>query len=68
MPPTQTSLRKNQRESQVGKSSHCKEELDQQGLAVVTFSNLAISPWGRVNGQFISYGLSATAERCDTCT
>ncbi|EOI6432892.1 MULTISPECIES: hypothetical protein [Enterococcus] len=39
-----------------------KEELDQQGLAVVTFSNLVISPWGRVNGQFISYGLSATAD------
>ncbi|MGM0157980.1 hypothetical protein IGI47_002299 [Enterococcus sp. AZ191] len=38
-----------------------KEELDQQGLAVITFSNLVISPWGRVNGQFISYGLSATA-------
>ncbi|EMF0608220.1 TPA: hypothetical protein QFP65_000049 [Enterococcus faecium] len=39
-----------------------KEELDQQGLAVVTFSNLVTSPWGRVNGQFISYGLSATAD------
>ncbi|HCT8120008.1 hypothetical protein [Enterococcus faecalis] len=38
------------------------EELIQQGLAVVTFTNLAIAPWGRSNGQFVSYGLSATAD------
>ena len=38
------------------------EELNQQGLAMVTFTNLEISPWGRSNGQFVSYGLSATAD------
>ena len=38
------------------------EELIQQGLAMVTFTNLAIAPWGRSNGQFVSYGLSATAD------
>lgn len=38
------------------------EELIQQGLAVVTFTNLVIAPWGRSNGQFVSYGLSATAD------
>lgn len=38
------------------------EELTQQGLAIVTFTNLAIVPWGRSNGQFVSYGLSATAD------
>lgn len=38
------------------------KELTQQGLAMVTFANLKISPWGRSNGQFVSYGLSATAE------
>ncbi|MBP2098417.1 hypothetical protein [Enterococcus rivorum] len=37
------------------------EELENQGLAVVTFEELKISPWGRVNGQFINYGLSAFA-------
>lgn len=37
------------------------EELENQGLAVVTFEELKISPWGRVNGHFISYGLSAFA-------
>lgn len=39
-----------------------KEELDEQGSALATFVNLNISPWGRVNGQFVSYGLSATAD------
>ncbi|EKB7628419.1 hypothetical protein OPL79_002052 [Enterococcus faecalis] len=38
-----------------------QEELEKQGLAVVTFEELKISPWGRVNGQFINYGLSAFA-------
>ena len=38
------------------------EELTQQGLAMVTFANLVIAPWGRSNGQFVSYGLSATAD------
>lgn len=38
------------------------EELTQQGLAMVTFTNLVIAPWGRSNGQFVSYGLSATAD------
>ncbi|MDV4535722.1 hypothetical protein NNE64_11565 [Enterococcus faecium] len=38
------------------------EELTQQGLAMVIFTNLAIAPWGRSNGQFVSYGLSATAD------
>ena len=38
------------------------EELNQQGLAMVTFTNLVIAPWGRSNGQFVSYGLSATAD------
>ncbi|NSW32005.1 hypothetical protein FKZ08_00970 [Enterococcus faecalis] len=38
-----------------------KEELDEKGTALVTFDNLVVSPWGRSNGQFVSYGLSATA-------
>ena len=38
------------------------EELTQQGLAIITFTNLVIVPWGRSNGQFVSYGLSATAD------
>lgn len=38
------------------------EKLNQQGLAMVTFTNLEITPWGRSNGQFVSYGLSATAD------
>ena len=29
---------------------------------MVTFANLVIAPWGRSNGQFVSYGLSATAD------
>lgn len=40
-----------------------KEELEKQGLAVVRFDNLLITPWGRANGQFVSYGLSATASK-----
>ncbi len=40
-----------------------KEKLDEQGMAIVRFDNLVIIPWGRVNGQFISYGLSAMANK-----
>ena len=40
-----------------------KEELEKQGLAVVRFDNLVITPWGRANGQFVSYGLSAFAAK-----
>lgn len=39
-----------------------KEELDEHGLALISFSNLKVLPWGRANGQFVSYGLSATAD------
>jgi hypothetical protein len=39
------------------------EKLDEQGLAKVRFENLVITPWGRVNGQFVSYGLAATASK-----
>ncbi|EHE8535312.1 hypothetical protein KZR92_002217 [Enterococcus faecalis] len=38
-----------------------QEELGKQGLALITFENLEISAWGRANGQFVNYGLSATA-------
>lgn len=38
------------------------EELEKNGIATVTFNNLSIKPWGRANGQFVSYGLSATAD------
>lgn len=38
-----------------------KEELESQGMALVSFEGLTISAWGRANGQFVSYGLSATA-------
>ncbi|HFP6515167.1 TPA: hypothetical protein ACHJYJ_001914 [Enterococcus faecalis] len=38
-----------------------KEELESQGMALISFEGLAISAWGRANGQFVSYGLSATA-------
>jgi hypothetical protein len=38
-----------------------KEELEVQGMALVSFEGLTISAWGRANGQFVSYGLSATA-------
>ncbi|MTD40069.1 hypothetical protein GIX45_15920 [Erwinia sp. CPCC 100877] len=40
-----------------------KEKLDEQGMAKVRFENLVITPWGRVNGQFVSYGLAATASK-----
>ncbi|BCA86829.1 hypothetical protein EsVE80_23520 [Enterococcus saigonensis] len=38
------------------------DELEKNGIATVTFNNLSIKPWGRANGQFVSYGLSATAD------
>ena len=38
-----------------------KETLHEKGMAIVRFDNLMITPWGRVNGQFVSYGLTATA-------
>lgn len=45
-----------------------KEELEKKGLAVVTFEELTISPWGRVNGKFITYGLSAFASSAKLVT
>lgn len=39
-----------------------KEKLEQQGMAILSFEGLTITPWGRTNGQFVSYGLSATAK------
>lgn len=39
-----------------------QEELENQGLALLSFTNLMVNPWGRANGQFVSYGLSATAD------
>lgn len=38
------------------------EELAQQGLITIIFDNLTIRPWAQVNGRFINYGLSATAD------
>lgn len=38
------------------------DELEKNGIATVTFNNLVIKPWGLTNGQFVSYGLSATAD------
>lgn len=38
-----------------------QEDLEKQGMALVAFEGLTISAWGRANGQFVSYGLSATA-------
>ncbi len=40
-----------------------KEELEKEGMAMIKFDHLAITPWGRVNGQFVSYGLSAFASK-----
>lgn len=39
-----------------------KKELDEQGIALVMFTNLVVSPWGRANGQFVTCGLSGTAD------
>lgn len=38
-----------------------KEELEANSERFVSFENLIVSPWGRANGQFVNYGLSATA-------
>lgn len=45
-----------------------KEELEAQGMALVSFEGLSISAWGRANGQFVSYGLSATANAAKLVT
>lgn len=39
-----------------------KEELEADSEQFVLFENLIVSPWGRANGQFVNYGLSATAD------
>lgn len=39
-----------------------KEELEADSEQFVSFENLIVSPWGRANGQFVNYGLSATAD------
>lgn len=39
-----------------------KEELEADSERFVSFENLIVSPWGRANGQFVNYGLSATAD------
>ncbi|MDT1939621.1 MULTISPECIES: hypothetical protein [Carnobacterium] len=40
-----------------------KEELEKDGIATIKFDSLIITPWGRANGQFVSYGLSAFASK-----
>ncbi|MCC4045642.1 hypothetical protein [Enterococcus gallinarum] len=40
-----------------------QEELAKQGMTLVSFDGLVITPWGRANGQFVSYGLSASASK-----
>lgn len=39
-----------------------KEELEANSERFISFENLIVSPWGRANGQFVNYGLSATAD------
>lgn len=39
-----------------------KQELEANSERFVSFENLIVSPWGRANGQFVNYGLSATAD------
>ncbi|BBM18948.1 hypothetical protein G15_2619 [Enterococcus avium] len=39
-----------------------KEELETNSEQFVSFENLVVLPWGRTNGQFVNYGLSATAD------
>lgn len=39
-----------------------KEELYANSERFISFENLIVSPWGRANGQFVNYGLSATAD------
>ncbi|MGX7420721.1 hypothetical protein ACWOFR_18265 [Carnobacterium gallinarum] len=38
------------------------EDLGKEGMAIITFEQLTITPWGRANGHFISYGLTASAK------
>lgn len=38
-----------------------QEDLEKQGMVTLSFEHLVITPWGRANGQFVSCGLSATA-------
>ena len=38
------------------------DELKKNGIATVTSNSFSIKPLGRANGQFVSYGLSATAD------
>ncbi|MGG5369352.1 hypothetical protein [Enterococcus sp. AZ196] len=38
------------------------EELKKRGLASLSFTGLTITPWGRANGDFVNYGLTATAD------
>ncbi|EHD1581070.1 hypothetical protein JR603_000620 [Listeria monocytogenes] len=40
-----------------------QETLNEQGMAIIRFDNLVITPWGRVNGAFVSYGLAAVADK-----
>lgn len=39
-----------------------KEELEADSERFVSFENLIVLPWGRANGQFVNYGLSANAD------
>ncbi|WP_034878634.1 hypothetical protein [Enterococcus casseliflavus] len=39
-----------------------KEDLEADSEQFVSFENLIVSPWGRANGQFVNYGLSATPD------
>ncbi|QXJ60184.1 hypothetical protein J9537_05250 [Enterococcus raffinosus] len=39
-----------------------KKELEADSERFVSFENLIVSPWGRANGQFVNYGLSANAD------
>lgn len=45
-----------------------QEDLEKQGMVLVGFDGLTISAWGRANGQFVSYGLSATAKSAKLVT
>lgn len=39
-----------------------KEDLEKKGIATITFNGLDLRPWGRANGNFVNYGLSAFAD------
>lgn len=45
-----------------------KEELESDSEQFISFENLVVSPWGRANGQFVNYGLSATADSAKLMT